>query len=73
MLYMLTNRKYIKKQKMEKVKECEMGGIFRQLLGLVCALSALQEISGSVYSFLIALTAREPKHPLEPKRNARDF
>lgn len=37
MLYMI-NRKYVKKKKRENVKECQMGGIFRQLFILICGM-----------------------------------
>lgn len=38
MLYMLINRKYLKKKEIENVKECQMGGISRQILVLSCGM-----------------------------------
>lgn len=69
MLSMLIYRKYIENG---EFRECQMGGVFRQLLSLVCACPGLQ---GSVYSppDCTLYITQEPKYLLTPERDILDL
>lgn len=72
MLYMLINRKYIKKKKVEDVKECQMGGIFGQLFSLVCGMLWTSGDSRDQFILFLYVT-QKPKYLLKPRRNILDL
>lgn len=72
MLYMLINRKYLEKKKVEDVQECQMGGIFRQLFSLLCGMLWISGDSRDQFILFLYRT-QKPKYPWKPGRNILDF